>query len=52
LTSHLLAVIVARACDIELRTFSQAYLFEPMNAEVGDWYPDADPMHDVFGDES
>jgi CubicO group peptidase (beta-lactamase class C family) len=42
LTSHLLAVIVARACDTDLRSFSQAHLFAPMGAEVGDWYPDAD----------
>jgi CubicO group peptidase (beta-lactamase class C family) len=42
LTSHLLAVIVARACHTDLRSFAQEYLFSPMDAEVGDWYPDAD----------
>jgi CubicO group peptidase (beta-lactamase class C family) len=42
LTSHLLAVIVARACDTDLRSYAQEHLFSPMDAEVGDWYPDAD----------
>ncbi len=45
LTSHLLAVIVARACDTDLKSFSQAHLFAPLGAEVGDWYPDADDYH-------
>ena len=42
LTSHLLAVIVARACDTDLKSFAQEHLFTPIGAEVGDWYPDAD----------
>jgi CubicO group peptidase (beta-lactamase class C family) len=42
LSSHLLAVIVARACGSDLRSLSQAHLFAPMGAAVGDWYPDAD----------
>lgn len=42
LTSHLLAVIVARACETDLMTFSQEHLFAPLGGEVGDWYPDAD----------
>ena len=42
LTSHLLGVIVARACDTDLQSFVQQHLFSPINAEVGDWYPDAD----------
>jgi CubicO group peptidase (beta-lactamase class C family) len=42
LTSHLLAVIVARACDTDLLSFAQEHLFSPMGGEVGDWYPDAD----------
>ena len=42
LTSHLLAVIVARSCETDLRSFSQEHLFAPMGAAVGDWYPDAD----------
>jgi len=42
LTSHLLAVIVARACDTDLKSYAQEHLFTPMNAQVGNWYPDAD----------
>ncbi len=42
LTSHLLGVIVARACDTDLKTFSQTHLLAPMGGQVGDWYPDAD----------
>lgn len=42
LTSHILGVIVARACDTDLKSYAQKYLFSPMNAEVGDWTTDAD----------
>jgi len=42
LTSHLLGVIVARACDTDLQSFAQVHLFSPLNAEMGYWYPDAD----------
>ena len=42
LSSHLLAVLVARACDTDLRTFAQEHLFAPIGAEVGDWSQDAD----------
>ena len=36
LTSHWLGVIVARACDTDLKSFSQEYLFSPIDAELGD----------------
>ena len=42
LTSHLLGVIVARACDTDLASFGQEHLFSPIEAEVGDWSRDAD----------
>ena len=42
LMSHLLGVIVARACDTDLKSFAQEHLFTPIGAEVGDWYLDAD----------
>ena len=42
LTSHLLGVIVARACDADLESFGREHLFEPIHAEVGDWLHDAD----------
>ncbi|MDJ0839804.1 MAG: serine hydrolase [Acidobacteriota bacterium] len=42
LTSHLLGVIVARACGQDLASFSQEHLFSPMNAEVRGWQIDDD----------
>jgi CubicO group peptidase (beta-lactamase class C family) len=42
LTAHLLGVIVARACETDLLTFGQQYLFSPMNILVGKWWSDAD----------
>ncbi len=42
LSSHLLAIIVARTCHTDLKTFAQEHLFTSIGAEVGDWYPDAD----------
>jgi len=42
LTSHLLGVIVARACSTDLKSFGKTNLFTPINAEVGDWTADAD----------
>jgi CubicO group peptidase (beta-lactamase class C family) len=36
LTSHWLGVIVARACDIDLKSFAQKFLFSPIDAELGD----------------
>ncbi|HEY70660.1 MAG TPA: serine hydrolase [Anaerolineae bacterium] len=41
LTAHLLAVIVARACDTDLLPYSQQNLFSPIDAQVGDWPRDA-----------
>ncbi|NOQ43757.1 MAG: serine hydrolase, partial [Dehalococcoidia bacterium] len=43
LTSHWLGVIVARACDTDLKSFAQEYLFSPLDSELGDdWIPDRD----------
>ena len=42
LTSHLLAVIAARACDSDLESYAQEHLFTPINAKVGGWSKDAD----------
>jgi CubicO group peptidase (beta-lactamase class C family) len=36
LTSHWLGVIVARACDTDLKSFAQEHLFSPFDAELGD----------------
>lgn len=43
LSSHLLGVIVSRACEIDLMSFAREHLFSPMDAEVGDdWIQDTD----------
>jgi CubicO group peptidase (beta-lactamase class C family) len=42
LTSHILGIIVARACDTDLRSYAQEHLFYEINAEMGDWSADAD----------
>jgi CubicO group peptidase (beta-lactamase class C family) len=41
LTAHLLAVIVARACDTDLKSYGEENLFSPINARVGAWPRDA-----------
>ena len=41
LTTHLLGIIVARASDMDLKSFGQEHLFSPINAQVGDWWQDA-----------
>jgi len=40
LTNYLLGVIVTRACDTDLKSYAQEYLFSPIDAEVGDWWQD------------
>jgi CubicO group peptidase (beta-lactamase class C family) len=42
LTSSWLAIILARACGTDLRSFAQEHLFSPMDIEVGDWLQDRD----------
>ncbi len=42
LTTHWLGVIVARACDTDLRSFGQEHLFSPLDIELGDWIQDVD----------
>jgi CubicO group peptidase (beta-lactamase class C family) len=50
LTSHILAIIVARACDTDLKSFAQGYLFSPMDSRLGDWTTDADNYNWGFGE--
>ena len=45
LSSHILSVIVSRACEVDLNSFAEEYLFSPINAEVGDWSQDADDYY-------
>ncbi len=50
LTSHLLAVIVARACNADLESYGQLHLFAPIDAEVGGWTKDADDYNWGWGE--
>jgi CubicO group peptidase (beta-lactamase class C family) len=47
LTAHLLAVIVARACNTDLKSYAQKHLFSSMNAKLPRW--SADPDHYNWG---
>jgi CubicO group peptidase (beta-lactamase class C family) len=40
LTSHLLAVVVARACETDLKSFAQEHLFGPLDVQLGKWTTD------------
>ncbi|UCC76261.1 MAG: serine hydrolase, partial [Anaerolineales bacterium] len=42
LTTHWLGVIVARACDTDLRSFGEEHLFSPLGMELGAWIQDKD----------
>jgi len=46
-TSHLLGVIVARACDTDLLSFARQHLFGPVGMSPGDWR--ADPYGYRYG---
>jgi len=50
LTAHLLAVIVARACEASLLPYGQQYLFSPIDAQVGAWPRDANGYYYGSGD--
>jgi CubicO group peptidase (beta-lactamase class C family) len=50
LTAHLLAVIVARACGTDLRSYAQQHLFSPLNVQVGYWPRDANGYYYGSGD--
>lgn len=46
-TSHLLAVIIAKASLMNTKAFAEKYLFDPMNITVGGW--DKDPQGNYMG---
>jgi len=50
LTSHLLGVIVARACGQDLGTFAQEFLLSPMDAELRGWQVDDEGYRWGFGE--
>jgi len=50
LTAHLLGIIVARACDVNLRAFAREHLFDPLGIEPGFWQKDWDGNYLGFSD--
>ena len=42
LTFNWLAIILARVCGTDLRSYAQEHLFQPTDTEVGDWLQDRD----------
>jgi len=50
LTSHWLGIVVARACDTDLKSFAQEFIFDPLNAEIGDWRKDLDGYNWAAGE--
>lgn len=50
LTSHLLGIVVARACRTDLRSYGQEHLFSPIGARVGRWRTDADHHNWGYGE--
>jgi CubicO group peptidase (beta-lactamase class C family) len=50
LTAHWLGIIVARACNSDLKSFAQEFLFDPLGAEIGDWRKDVDGYNWAAGE--
>jgi len=50
LTSHLLGVIVTRACGADLESFAQKHLFSPMDADLYGWQVDDQGYNWGFGE--
>ena len=50
LTSHILGIVVARACGTDLRSFAIEHLFGPLDIEPGFWQQDWDENYLGFAD--
>ncbi|MBN1120599.1 MAG: serine hydrolase [Anaerolineae bacterium] len=50
LSAHLAGIIVARACDTDLKSFEQEHLFEPLGVEIGEWITDWEGNYNGHGD--
>jgi CubicO group peptidase (beta-lactamase class C family) len=50
LTSHLLGVIVARATEMDLKSFAEQNLFAPLGIETGDWIKDWEGYYNGHAD--
>lgn len=40
ISSHMLSIILSRACDVDLLDFGQEHLFDPLGVEPGEWITD------------
>jgi CubicO group peptidase (beta-lactamase class C family) len=40
LTSHMISIVVSRACGVDMLEFAQAFLFDPLGVEPGEWIQD------------
>jgi len=49
-TSHILGVVVQRACETDLKSFAEENLFSPMDAELGNWTRDRDGYNWGWGE--
>ncbi|MFN2290164.1 MAG: serine hydrolase domain-containing protein [Anaerolineae bacterium] len=50
LTSHILGIIVARACGTDLKSYAQDNLFSPLGGELGFWQQDWEGYYLGFAD--
>ncbi|WP_430812371.1 MULTISPECIES: serine hydrolase [unclassified Carboxylicivirga] len=50
LSSNWLAMIISRACNTDLKSFGEKYLFTPLNVKIGDWPKDLDGYRIGSGD--
>jgi CubicO group peptidase (beta-lactamase class C family) len=50
LTSNWLGIILARACNTDLKSFGKENLFDPLNVKLGDWTRDIDGYYIGSGD--
>jgi CubicO group peptidase (beta-lactamase class C family) len=50
LTSHLIGVIVARACETDLKSYAQQHLFAPLDVEMGEWIQDWEGYYNGHAD--
>jgi CubicO group peptidase (beta-lactamase class C family) len=50
LTSNWLGIIISRACNTDLKTFGEEYLFNPLKVKLGDWNRDLDGYYIGSGD--
>lgn len=50
LTTHLLGIVIARACDTDLKTFAEENLFGPLDSDTDNWIQDWEGYYLGFAD--